>query len=193
MPTLWIAPPPAAVYVGIVLDILFTKLTEPTAEMAEAFNRWENNPLLIPFMRPNRNQEDLDRREAVTVDDLAERIKHHQIFLIHLQGQLIGEMNYMVDPRHLYKKITETAWIGINIGEEIGRGKGVGYLAMQYLEEQIKLQGLKRIELGVFEFNTNAIKLYKQSGYMEIGRVDGFTYWQNKMWQDIRMEKYIQF
>ena len=62
---------------------------------------------------------------------------------------------------------------------------------MQYLENEIKSQGLKRIELGVFEFNTNAIKLYQKLGYKEIARIADFTYWQEKMWQDIRMEKYI--
>lgn len=62
---------------------------------------------------------------------------------------------------------------------------------MQYLEEQIKRHGLKRIELGVFEFNINVRKLYQKLAYLEIGRIDNFTYWQDRMWQDIRMEKYI--
>ena len=83
-----------------------------------------------------------------------------------------------------------TAWISITIGEEIARGKGIGYQALQYLEQEIRKQGLKRIELGVFEFNTAAIKLYQRAGYREIGRIPDFTYWQGKMWQDIRMEKY---
>jgi RimJ/RimL family protein N-acetyltransferase len=108
-----------------------------------------------------------------------------------LENQLIGEINYMIDPPYLLKKETDTAWIGIDIGEVSGRGKGIGFLAMQYLEEQVKLAGHKRIELGVFEFNINALKLYQRSGYIEIGRVKDFTYWQGKMWQDIRMEKYI--
>jgi len=59
------------------------------------------------------------------------------------------------------------------------------------LEEEIKRQGLKRIELGVFEFNTNAIKLYESMGYKEIIRIDGFTYWEGKIWQDSRMEKIV--
>jgi RimJ/RimL family protein N-acetyltransferase len=100
-------------------------------------------------------------------------------------------MDYQIDPKVLYKKVARTAWIGIIIGEKIARGRGIGYLAMKYLEEQIKLQRLKRIELGVFEFNKNAIKLYKKLGYKEIARMNDFTYWQEKMWQDIRMEKYI--
>ncbi|WP_369010066.1 GNAT family N-acetyltransferase [Alkalihalobacillus sp. TS-13] len=60
-----------------------------------------------------------------------------------------------------------------------------------HLEEQIKLQGLKRIELGVFEFNKQAYKLYQKLGYQEIGRIKDFTYWNDKMWYDIRMEKYL--
>ena len=100
-------------------------------------------------------------------------------------------MDYQVDPRHLYKKEPGTAWIGIVIGEQAGRGRGIGVPAIQHLEEQIQRQGLKRIELGVFEFNTNAIRLYQKLGYREIARIKDFTYWDGKMWQDIRMEKYV--
>ena len=63
---------------------------------------------------------------------------------------------------------------------------------MEYLEEQIKLHRLKRIELGVFEFNKPAIRLYEKAGYKEFARIENFTYWQGKMWQDIRMEKYLE-
>ena len=174
------------------MDIQFKKLTEPTPEVAEHLSKWENDPALIPLIRPNPNKEALLHRETVTVSDLEQRLEHNSIYLIYLDGQLIGEMNYQVDPGYLYKKEPGTAWIGIEIGEEIGRGKGIGSLALQYLEEEIKRQGLKRIELGVFEFNTNAIKLYQNLGYKEIARIDGFTYWEDKMWQDIRMEKYVK-
>ena len=173
------------------MDINFIKLTEPTREVAESFSKWENDPALIPFVRPNPDEESLLRRKQVTLDDLVQRIERKHIYLIYLEGQLIGAMEYQIDPGYLYKKETGTAWVGIIIGEEAGRGKGVGYHALVYLEEQIRLQGLKRIELGVFEFNTNAIKLYEKFGCKEIGRIEDFTYWQDGMWQDIRMEKYI--
>lgn len=173
------------------MGIHFTKLIQPTLEIAEALTRWENDPSLIPLSRPNMNQDDLEKRHTVTLEDLSERLKHDRIFLIYLNEQLIGEMNYQLNPVHLFKKDTDTAWISITIGEKIGRGKGIGYQAMQYLEEQVKLQGLKRIELGVFEFNSKAIKLYQKSCYIEIGRIKDFTYWQGQMWQDIRMEKFI--
>ena len=172
-----------------MLTIQFAPLVEPTREIAEAFTRWENDPTLIPLSRPNRTKEDLERRQAVTLDDMVQRLKHQHIFLIYLDAQLIGEMSYQVDPRHLLKKEPGTAWIGITIGEAHGRGKGIGYQSLQYLEQQIIAHGLRRIELGVFEFNTPALSLYHKLGYREIGRIEDFTYWRDRMWQDIRMEK----
>ena len=173
------------------MNIRFTKLTEPTTEFVAALNRWENDPDLIPLIRPNKDEAELARRETVTEEELARRLQHNQFYLIYLDEQLIGELSYQVDPGHLYKKEISSAWIGITIGEREGQGKGIGFLAMQYLEEQIKQQGLKRIELGVFEFNTRAVKLYQKLGYQEIGRVKDFTYWQDRMWCDIRMEKFF--
>ena len=128
----------------------------------------------------------------MTLDDLTQRLVHHHTYLIYLNDKLVGEMNFTVDPSYLYKKEPGTAWIGITIGEPEGRGKGIGYKAIQFLEEEIKKHGLHRIELGVFEFNTQAQNLYRKLGYEEIGRIENFTYWQDKMWKDIRMEKYLK-
>ena len=169
----------------------FIKLTQPNSNIVEVFNRWENDPALIPLTRPNQNQSELDRRDNMSLEDLTKRMEDHHIYLIYLDDELIGEMNYVVDPPYLFKKEPGTAWLGITIGETIGRGKGIGYAAIQYLEAQVKKQGLKRIELGVFEFNNQAQKLYQKLGYQEIGRIDNFTFWQGKMWTDIRMEKFV--
>lgn len=173
------------------MDVKFKKLIKPDTEVLEYLNKWENDAALIPLIRPNRNQEALEIREVLTAQDLEERLVHNHTFLIYQNGKLVGEMDYQIDPKHVYKKETGTAWIGIILGEEIARGKGIGQQALQYLEEEIRKQGLKRIELGVFEFNTSAIKLYQKAGYQEIGRLPDFTYWNDRMWQDIRMEKYL--
>jgi RimJ/RimL family protein N-acetyltransferase len=173
------------------MDVKFRMLIEPGSEIAECFQKWETDPVLIPLIRPNRDKDALETKEVLTVQDLEQRLEHNHTFLIYLEDQLIGEMDYQIDPKQVYKKEAGTAWIGIVIGEEIARGKGIGQLALRYLEEQIRLQGLTRIELGVFEFNEPAIRLYKRSGYQEIARLENFTYWQGKMWQDIRMEKYV--
>ena len=174
------------------MNITFTELLTPTPEIVMIISKWENNPELIPYIRPNFTKEALEAREVITVASLLERLKYNQIYLIFVDGELIGEMSYQIDPKHLYLKELGSAWIGINIGEVSARGKGIGMQAMAYLEERIKAQGLMRIELGVFEFNTNAIKLYKKMGYQEIGRIEEFTYWQEQMWTDIRMEKRLK-
>lgn len=38
------------------LNVNFTKLEQPTEEIAASFTRWENDLGLIPFMRPNKDQ-----------------------------------------------------------------------------------------------------------------------------------------
>ncbi|MDH3942575.1 MAG: GNAT family N-acetyltransferase [Anaerolineae bacterium] len=173
------------------MSITFTKLTDPDAEIAAAINSWSNDPALTKFIRPSRSKEELEKHIPVTVESLSERLEYVYTYLIYADGHLVGEVNYQIDPDYLLKKEPGTAWIGILIGEESARGKGIGKQAMQYLEEQIRAQGLNRIELGVFEFNTKALNLYRNLGYEEIGRIDGFTYWDGRMWQDIRMEKYL--
>jgi RimJ/RimL family protein N-acetyltransferase len=174
------------------MNVHFTKLADPVPpEVFSAFTKWENDPALVHLARPNQSQADIERESEVDSFELDARLSYQTIYLIHLDGQLVGTMEYRIDPQHLYKKETGTAWIGITIGEESARGKGIGPLAMKYLEDEIRSAGYKRIELGVFEFNTHAQKLYQKMGYAEIGRIPDFTFWQNKMWTDIRMEKYL--
>lgn len=174
------------------MNASFSKLSDPSApDVLSAFTKWENDPALVHFTRPNQSQADLEKESEVHYFELDGRLSYNTIYLIYLDGQLVGEMGYQIDPQHLYKKEPGTAWIGITIGEEFARGKGLGLLAMQHLEEEIRKAGYKRIELGVFEFNEPAQKLYKKMGYAEIGRIPEFTFWQDKMWMDIRMEKYI--
>lgn len=102
------------------MKVHFKKLTKPTIDIAQVFNRWGNDISLAPFLRPNKNQEEIEKQHVFNIDELAQRI-----------------------------------------------------------------------ELGVFEFNTNALKLYQKLGYKEINRTEDFTYWNGKMWHDIRMEKYL--
>ncbi|MFS1518719.1 GNAT family N-acetyltransferase [Bacillus sp. SCS-151] len=175
----------------MLVKTYFIKLTEPNNSLVEVFNRWGNDPTLVPLTRPNQNKFELESQSSITIENIIQRLEHEQIYLIYQGELLIGEMNYMVDPAHLYKKESGTAWVGITIGESEGRGKGIGYEAIKFLEDKIREEGLRRIELGVFEFNKQALKLYQKLGYNEIGRIKDFTYWQEKMWNDIRMEKWI--
>jgi len=172
-----------------VTIVEYRRLSQPTDEIAAAIERWENDGDLVPFIRPCISREDQERRVPVTVDTIASRLQTNQIYLIYADGALVGEMSYRVDPPQCYRKVKGTAWIGISIGEKSARHRGIGAEALKHLEKEIRSEGLKRIELGVFEFNENARRLYVRLGYREIGRIADFTYWNGKLWQDIRMEK----
>lgn len=173
-----------------VEKISFVRIEKVSEEIAKTFTRWESDLGLIPLSRPNRSQEDLEKVEVVTIEALEHRLERNTIFLIYSGNKLVGEINYQIDPPQLFKKVEGTAWIGITIGEKEARGKRIGSQAMQFLEKEILIAGLKRIELGVFEFNKPAIALYRKMGYVEIRRIADFTFWNGRMWQDIRMEKF---
>ena len=172
------------------MNLTFTHLTHPTnCRRHRKMVQWPSaGQIYSPEQKPGRAR---NAHAGYFWNTAAAREEHQSTYLIYADDDLVGELSFQIDPAHLYKKDTSTAWLGILIGEESARGKGVGVQAMQYLEEQIQTQGLNRIELGVFEFNTRALQLYRNLGYQEIARIDDFTYWDGKMWQDIRMEKYL--
>ncbi|KUP06898.1 hypothetical protein Q75_06700 [Bacillus coahuilensis p1.1.43] len=171
------------------MNIRFEKVVSPTEQMIIKLNKWDNDPSLVHLTRPHPTKEAYNEQMEITADGLLKRLEHQHMYFIFIDDLLIGEMNYMIDPSHLARKVAGTAWIGITIGESIGRGKGIGYQALTYLENEIKNEGYKRIELGVFEFNHLAYLLYKKLNYKEFTRIPEFTYWNEKMWADIRMEK----
>jgi RimJ/RimL family protein N-acetyltransferase len=171
--------------------IEYKELLQPTAEIAATINRWENDADLVPFIRPSATKEDLEKKVIVTEDEIQKRLQTHKIYLIYADGELVGELSYQIDPPHCLHRVSGTAWVGIYIGKKAARNRGIGFEAMRFMENAVRIKGLKRIELGVFEFNERARRLYLRLGYEEIGRIEGFTYWNGKMWQDIRMEKYL--
>jgi RimJ/RimL family protein N-acetyltransferase len=175
------------------MKIKFEELKTPTLQIARAMERWGNDPAIKHLMRPSMDKISLDSKVLVTVPELTERLEDgHVIYLIYADEQLVGEMNYVVNPPQLMDATPGSAWLGISIGAASARGQGIGTLAMTYLEERIREANLARMELGVFEYNERAILLYKKMGFQELGRVEGFTYWQGKMWTDIRMEKWLK-
>ena len=175
------------------MQIRFKQLVVPTPEIAMQMNAWANDREIVHLMRPSFSQEELDATTEVSVEKLDERIERgYVIYLVYANEHLVGEINYIVDPPQLMIKETGSAWLGITIGDASARGRGIGAQAMEYLESEIRAAGLARMELGVFEYNERAIRLYRKMGFREIGRFEGFTYWQGKMWTDIRMEKMLR-
>ena len=173
------------------MDFEIRKITQPTPEIVTILNRWENDPILVPFIRPAESEEKLREEQEVTLENLKRRLDSHEEYLIYRENRMIGHMSVQIDPAHIAKKEKGTAWIGIYIGDHDIRGRGAGTFALTRLEDLLKKRQLHRIELGVFEFNTGAFRFYRKLGFTAFERIDDFTWWQGRMWQDIRMEKYL--
>ena len=62
---------------------------------------------------------------------------------------------------------------------------------MHDLEHMAIHDGARRFEIGVFEFHTKALTLYKKLGYKEFKRISSFTFFNGRMWDDIRMVKQV--
>ncbi|MEM7292720.1 MAG: GNAT family protein [Pseudomonadota bacterium] len=83
------------------------------------------------------------------------------------RSQLVGIARLMfIDHR------AGTAELGIYIGDESSRGRGVGRLALgQLLDHGYGTLGLQKIYLRVAADNVVAIKLYQQAGFSVEGRL----------------------
>lgn len=171
------------------MSVSLVPLREASDAIVATFNRWNNDPSIVHLIRPARSEEELVAEHETTVNDLKERLNTHDMFLIYDDDRLVGEVNVIYDAPHLYDNESGSAWIGLVIGEAIGRGRGVGTAALTLLEDRLRAQHVPRIELGVFGFNEAAHHLYRKVGYTEIARIEAFTYWDGQFWPDIRMEK----
>lgn len=68
--------------------------------------------------------------------------------------------------------IAKVAEFGIVIGAPESRGRGVGRRTLALVVEYATLQlGLRRLWLRVAEFNTAAIRLYEEAGFLPEGRL----------------------
>jgi len=129
-------------------------------------------------------------REAIQNMVFSKLLEENQFFFILEQEDVpVGYVSCAIDPAQLLHHEKGTFWLSIVIGDARARGRGFGKLAMRWCEELAAAMGCLRMELGVFAHNTRALRLYQSSGFMEIGRVPDFTWWQGRMHDDIRLEK----
>ena len=172
-------------------NITYKLLEKITDAELELLNKWDNDPELVPYIRYSPDKKTLEEKRLFTKEKFEEQQKDHYLYMVYLGTKAVGTFNFMIDPDVLFKKEPGTGWPGIVIGEKSAHGRGIGSKIMTFIEDELRKKDIRRIELGVFEYNEKAIRLYKKCGYKEIGKIPDFTFWDDKMWQDIRMEKYI--
>ena len=158
----------------------------------EALVRWENDPAIRHLHVRSTDEEDAGR--LATVEGLRESLERARErgrlnWSIELDGELVGEVSAEVDPPWLHGREPGSAMLGLCIGEASARGRGLGRAAMEHVEAELRARGCPRLEVGVFEFNAVARRLYASLGYREFARLPDFTWWDGRYWTDLRLEK----
>jgi len=171
-------------------ELLIGKLVQLAAEhpqiIAETFSRWgrdseysrllDNDPARMSSIM--RNKDWLDRvLEKETIDEA--------YFLVRslADDTLIGFVGlFAIQWSH------GDAWVGIGIGDRQYWGKGFGTDAMRVILRYAFTElNLHRVTLGVFAYNTRAVRSYEKAGFTVEGRLRECIHRENRRWDEIIM------
>jgi RimJ/RimL family protein N-acetyltransferase len=80
------------------------------------------------------------------------------------------------------------AWVGIGIGDRQYWGKGFGTDVMRVILRYAFTElNLHRVTLGVFEYNSRAIRSYQKAGFTIEGRLRQYIHRESRRWDEIIM------
>ncbi len=96
------------------------------------------------------------------------RARKSVMLLVELDGRIVGNC----DAGRLLWKSAHVAEFGIALSRDV-RGKGIGEALMTRTIElaRQRMQGLEMLYLKAFEYNDRALALYKNLGFIEVGRI----------------------
>ena len=139
-------------------------LSPVNVEDVETYTRWLNNlGTAVPLGSADRNLTLLQEKEIV--ERLA-REGHVYAIVERASDNLVGNCGI-----HAINTTHGTAEVGIFIGDEKRRGKGLGTDALSVLAAYaFKVLNLHSLMLRVAAFNTRAIRCYEKVGFREMGR-----------------------
>lgn len=180
---------------GKVLKEFNTRSGEPAILR---YTKWEDLDELTKYVNEVSREniyvgfsgEQLSRKEeAAWLSKLfkdADANERVQVLCI-VDGKLAGAgtVNTKTNMLRRYRHI---ATLGIMIRKKY-RGDGIGTVMMGELIKQAKtfLRGIRMVELSVFAENKPAIKLYKELGFREVGRIPGGLKHRGKYQDDVIM------
>ncbi len=164
-----------------------------SGEDCELLARWYNDPAIKHLYSLFTDAESCTH--DFTPDDFL-RVKEHlptegpfRVLLVLVDGVPVGEAKFETDTPKLVIKEPHTAWISLMIGEERYRRRGLGTRIIAHLEALAATSGAKRIEIGIFAYNTPSLGLFTRLGYEEFTRRPDRAWWDGRMWADIRLLK----
>lgn len=142
-------------------------------QIARAFNRWGRDSEYIRLL-------DNDAARRYTVPSTQKWIEKDQETAVNENPyeSFFFQLRSLEDDRHVgfvglggINWTMGDAWVGIAIGERADWGQGFGTDAMRLIVRYgFGELNLRRITLGVFEYNPRAIRSYEKAGFTVEGR-----------------------
>jgi RimJ/RimL family protein N-acetyltransferase len=171
-------------------DIFTGKLVRLSAfdpeEMSKAITRWNLNSEYFRLF--NSSPSPMKSAKSVSKwleDEVVEIPLESYYFSIRTlaEDKLIGESELDV-----VSWPGRDAFVALGIGESDYWGKGYGTDVMNVLLRFAFTEiNLRRVSLGVFEYNPRAIRSYEKAGFRHEGRLRGLLYREGRRWDNLFM------
>ena len=171
-------------------DIFTGKLVRLSAfdpeEMSKVFPRWNQNSeyfrLLNSSARPMQSSKAALKWMEKEVEEISPASYYFSIRTL-ADDKLIGEIGLDV-----VNWPGRDAFVGLGIGENEYWSKGYGTDVMNVLLGfAFNELNLRRVSLGVFEYNPRAIRSYEKAGFRHEGRLRRFLNREGRRWDNLFM------
>lgn len=173
------------------MEITYREVDFGEIDMFNLFAKWSNDPDIRPFTTPRFSEEDYPKVHAIELMASLMDKPYKHTYVVMVDQFPVAEFSIDMHFDHLVSNQDNVAWISIVIGVAEFRGVGLGVQIMEFIEVEARKLGAGIIELGVFEYNEKAIRLYKKVGYQPIATISNFVFNFGKWHSDIRMTKVI--
>ena len=171
-------------------DIFTGKLVRLSAfdpeEMSKVFPRWNLNSeyfrLLNSSARPMQSVKAAAKWMEKEVEEISPANYYFSIRTLE-DDKLIGEIGLDV-----VNWLGRDAFVGLGIGETEYWSKGYGTDVMNVLLRFAFTEiNLRRVSLGVFEYNPRAIRSYEKAGFRHEGRLRHLLNREGRRWDNLFM------
>jgi RimJ/RimL family protein N-acetyltransferase len=171
-------------------DIFTGKLVRLSAfdpeEMSKVFPRWNQNSEYFRLLNSSSRQMWSSKAASKWLEEeVGEMSLEGYYFSIRtlVEDKLIGELELDV-----VNWPGRDAFVGLGIGETEYWSKGYGTDAMNVLLRFAFTEiNLRRVSLGVFEYNPRAIRSYEKAGFRHEGRLRRLLHREGRRWDNLFM------
>ncbi len=155
-------------------------------EMSKAFPRWYRNSEYVRLLnmraRPMQSSKAAAKWMEEEVGEMSPASYYFGIRTLD-DDKLIGELGLDV-----VDWSGRDAFVGLGIGEPEYWNKGYGTDVMNILLRYAFMElNLKRVSLGVFEYNPRAIRSYEKAGFRHEGRLRHVLNREGRRWDNLFM------